>query len=100
MQSMMQFMPLLVGVFSWTLAAGLPLYWAVSTAFAIVQQYFITGWGQLLQRPSLGGGSLLGGGASRNGRQPRPRAQVAKAPPAPKVSNKPSRRNRARTRRG
>ena len=41
MQSMMQFMPLMIGVFSWGLEAGLPLYWAVSTLFSIVQQYFI-----------------------------------------------------------
>ncbi|HVA25269.1 MAG TPA: YidC/Oxa1 family membrane protein insertase [Chloroflexota bacterium] len=99
MQSMMQFMPLMIGVFSWNLAAGLPLYWAVSTLFSIVQQYFITGWGKLFQVPTFGGlGALLGGGgggassngasrdgASRNGRQPR------------KSAAKPT---KARTRRG
>ncbi|MFI5268751.1 MAG: YidC/Oxa1 family membrane protein insertase, partial [Chloroflexota bacterium] len=65
MQSMMQFMPLMIGVFSWNLAAGLPLYWAVSTMFSIVQQYFITGWGSLFERPTFGGlGGLLGGPAA------------------------------------
>ncbi len=85
MQSMMQFMPLLIGVFAWNLSAGLPLYWAVSTIFSIVQQYFITGTGKLFERPTFGGlGGLLGGGpggngasrsggagTSRNGREPR-----------------------------
>ena len=84
MQSMMQFMPLLVGVFSWGLAAGLPLYWAVSTVFSAVQQYFITGWGKLFEVPSVGGlGGLLGAGgqapASRNGREPRPSKRPAPA---------------------
>jgi YidC/Oxa1 family membrane protein insertase len=99
MQSMMQFMPLMIGVFSWGLAAGLPLYWAVSTLFSIVQQYFITGWGQLFKAPSLGGlGGLLAGGsqngASRSTRQPR-----KPAPPAAKPANGAS-ASRARTRRG
>jgi len=68
MQSMMQFMPLLIGFISWNLAAGLPLYWAVSTLFSIVQQYFITGWGSLMERPSFGGlGGLLGGASAQNG---------------------------------
>src|SRR5581483_4826080 len=52
MQNMMQFMPLLIGVFAWNLSAGLPLYWAVSTIFSIVQQYFITGTGKLFERPT------------------------------------------------
>jgi len=91
MQSMMQFMPLMIGIFSWSLEAGLPLYWAVSTLFSIVQQYFITGWGQLLQPPTIGGlGGLSGllGGPSQNGSssrpasrstQPRPRRQTQAA---------------------
>jgi YidC/Oxa1 family membrane protein insertase len=92
MQSMMQFMPLMIGVFSWGLEAGLPLYWAVSTLFSIVQQYFITGWGQLLKRPTIGGlgglSGLLGGGASQNGSS-RPAARAerpARGPAAPRPS--------------
>jgi YidC/Oxa1 family membrane protein insertase len=99
MQSMMQFMPLMIGFFSWGLAAGLPLYWAVSTMFSIVQQYFITGWGQLFKMPTFGGMSgLLGGsaasqnGASRNGRQPRK--------PAPPPAKPTARTTKARTKRG
>ncbi|MBV9121069.1 MAG: YidC/Oxa1 family membrane protein insertase, partial [Chloroflexi bacterium] len=88
MQSMMQFMPLLIGVFSWNLAAGLPLYWAVSTTFSIVQQYFITGWGQLWQRPSLAGlGGLLApaqqdDAAASNGRASRRGAPAGNKLPA------------------
>jgi YidC/Oxa1 family membrane protein insertase len=102
MQSMMQFMPLMIGFFAWNYASGLALYWAVSTCFSIVQQYFITGWGKLFEVPTLGGlGGLLGGagsssngasrnGASRNGRQPR-----KSVPPKP-----PAKPTKARTRRG
>lgn len=35
------FMPLLTVVISWRLPAGLSLYWAVTTLFAIAQQYYI-----------------------------------------------------------
>ncbi len=35
--------------FAWTYAAGLSLYWVVSTLFGIVQQYFIYGWGGLFK---------------------------------------------------
>lgn len=47
MNQMMQFMPLMVGFFAWSMPAGLPLYWTVSNVFGAVQQYFITGWGTL-----------------------------------------------------
>ncbi|MDE3076390.1 MAG: membrane protein insertase YidC [Chloroflexota bacterium] len=96
MQSMMQFMPLMIGVFSWNLAAGLPLYWAVSTIFAIVQQYFITGWGSLKVPPSLslsGLGGLLGGPASQNGASPDTRqakrpAQATKGRKSPSAGSR------------
>lgn len=48
MNQIMQFMPLMVVYFGFKFPAGLALYWCTSTLFAIVQQYFITGWGQLL----------------------------------------------------
>ena len=86
MQNMMQFMPLMVGFFAWATPAGLPLYWAVSTVFGIVQQYFITGWGQLFERPTFAGfGGLMGPGqnaASRNGRRP---AKTERPKPKPKA---------------
>lgn len=51
---MMQYIsPLMVGFFGWNYAAGLALYWTVSSVFAIFQQYFVTGWGALLVKPNL-----------------------------------------------
>ena len=107
MQNVMQFMPLMIGFFAWNYASGLALYWAVSTCFSIVQQYFITGWGKLFEVPTFSGlGGLLGGagggggsrtggsrnGASRNGASGNGRSPRKSAPPA--------KSNRARTRRG
>jgi len=108
MQSMMQFMPLMIGFFAWNYASGLALYWAVSTCFSIVQQYFITGWGLLFQVPTIGGfGGLLGGasqnGASRNGKSPRKPAAPPAAKPAATAKPAPAKapaRNKSRTRRG
>ena len=74
MQKMMQFMPLMVGIFSWNITAGLPIYWAVSTLFGIGQQYFVTGWGSLttlkpagLKLSGFSIGNLLGAGSSAGG---------------------------------
>lgn len=50
-QQIMQFMPLMILVFATNYPAGLALYWVTSTAFAIVLQYFVTGWGQLFSSP-------------------------------------------------
>jgi YidC/Oxa1 family membrane protein insertase len=51
---MMQYIsPLMVGFFGWNYAAGLALYWTVSSVFAIFQQYFVTGWGALLVTPNF-----------------------------------------------
>lgn len=103
MQSMMQFMPLMIGVFSWNLAAGLPLYWAVSTLFSVVQQYFITGWGKLFEMPTIGGLGGLLGSPSQNGRSPKAAAHnrrpAASQPKEPTVRREPA-ANKARKRRG
>jgi YidC/Oxa1 family membrane protein insertase len=45
-RQMMYFMPLLTLLFS-GLAAGLFIYWIVTTIFGIVQQYLIVGWGSM-----------------------------------------------------
>lgn len=50
-QQIMQFMPLIIIFFATHYASGLALYWVTSTAFSIVLQYFITGWGQLFSNP-------------------------------------------------
>jgi YidC/Oxa1 family membrane protein insertase len=47
MQSMSYYFPLITVVIAWSLPAGLSLYWVATTVFQIVQQYVVTGWGQL-----------------------------------------------------
>ena len=46
-QSMQVVMPLMILYFAFVTPAGLGLYWFISNCFAIVQQYFVTGWGGL-----------------------------------------------------
>ena len=48
MNQMMQFMPLMVIFFGFRFPAGLAIYWVTNTLVAIVQAYFITGWGSLV----------------------------------------------------
>src|SRR5256885_11984690 len=47
MQSMQYYFPLLTVVFALQFPAGLALYWITTPRFGIVQQYFVSGWGQL-----------------------------------------------------
>ena len=106
MQNMMQFMPLLIGFFAWNYASGLALYWAVSTVFSIVQQYFITGWGKLFEVPTFGGFSgLLGAGAggsapSRNGSSRNGSSRDGRPPRKSGQSRPAAKSNKARSRRG
>ena len=53
MKTMQYIMPLFTVFIGWSFPAGLALYWTVSSIFQAVQQYFVTGWGNLLVRPSL-----------------------------------------------
>lgn len=48
MNTMMTFTPLMVVVFGWAFDSGPVIYWAVSAIYSAVQQYFITGWGSML----------------------------------------------------
>ncbi len=48
MQTMMNFMPLMVVFFGWNFPAGVVLYWAVQSLYSVIQQWFITGWGSML----------------------------------------------------
>ena len=50
-KSMAMMMPLMIAYFAIVTPAGLGLYWFISNCVAIIQQYFVTGWGQLW-RPS------------------------------------------------
>jgi len=47
MNTMMNFMPIMVVVFGWTFASGAVLYWATQSVYSVVQQWLITGWGSL-----------------------------------------------------
>lgn len=47
MQTMMNFMPLMVVVFGWSFPAGVVLYWVTQSVYSVVQQWFITGWGAI-----------------------------------------------------
>lgn len=46
-QSMAYTFPIMTVVLGATFPAGLTLYWISTTVFQIVQQYFVSGWGQL-----------------------------------------------------
>ncbi len=47
MNTMMNIMPLMVIVFGWNFASGAVLYWATQSVYSAVQQWFVSGWGQL-----------------------------------------------------
>jgi YidC/Oxa1 family membrane protein insertase len=53
MKIMQLISPVMVLFFGWSYAAGLALYWTISSLFAMVQQYFVTGWGSLLVTPDF-----------------------------------------------
>ena len=54
MNGMMQFMPIYIVFISAGFPAGTVIYWAFSSLFGAVQQYFITGFGSLPDFPGLG----------------------------------------------
>jgi YidC/Oxa1 family membrane protein insertase len=54
MSGMMQFMPVYITLISLGFPAGNVIYWAFSSLFGAVQQYFITGWGSLPDFPGFG----------------------------------------------
>jgi YidC/Oxa1 family membrane protein insertase len=45
MNSVMNIMPLTVVFFGWSFASGPVLYWATQSVYSVIQQWFITGWG-------------------------------------------------------
>lgn len=50
-QQMIFMMPVIVGISAAQFPSGLALYWVITTIFSIAQQYFISGWGGLLEYP-------------------------------------------------
>jgi YidC/Oxa1 family membrane protein insertase len=53
MKIMQYIMPIFTFVIALNFPAGLALYWTTSSIFSMVQQYFVTGWGQLLTKPDF-----------------------------------------------
>ncbi len=51
MRMMQYLMPAITLFFGLSFPAGLALYWTTSSLFGMVQQYFVTGWGALLDIP-------------------------------------------------
>lgn len=47
MNTMMNFMPLMVVVFGWTFDSGPVIYWVAQSAYSVVQQWLIAGWGSM-----------------------------------------------------
>jgi YidC/Oxa1 family membrane protein insertase len=73
MNQMMFFMPIMFAWITLGLPSGLTLYWTVSNILALVQQYFVTGWGALAdwfpflskgQQPALAGASASAGSST------------------------------------
>jgi YidC/Oxa1 family membrane protein insertase len=55
MSQMMFFMPIMFGYITLGLPAGLTLYWTVSNILSMVQQYYVAGWGGLIDWMALVG---------------------------------------------
>lgn len=72
MNTMMNFMPLMVVVFGWSFAAGPVIYWVTQSVYSVVQQWLITGFGALKDwmpwLPDLPEHRQLGYRAPRDGR--------------------------------
>ncbi len=79
MKIMQYISPLMVGFFGWNYAAGLALYWTVSSVFAIFQQYFVTGWGSLLVTPNLASRNIGAGNKSQASDRSKETKLLAKA---------------------
>lgn len=47
MNTMMNFMPLMVVVFGWGFASGPVIYWVTQSVYSVVQQWLIAGWGSM-----------------------------------------------------
>jgi YidC/Oxa1 family membrane protein insertase len=47
MNTMMNFMPLMVVVFGWSFDSGPVIYWVTQSVYSVVQQWLIAGWGSM-----------------------------------------------------
>lgn len=84
--------PLLTIIWGGIFPSGLILYWIVYTAYLVVQQYLIMGWGNLFPlfgwQPSWA--SAAPGGDARRSRPPRPEAEDARETPVPTSTPAPA----------
>jgi YidC/Oxa1 family membrane protein insertase len=84
MNSVMQYMPVMFVFFSLSVPAGLVLYWVASNLYQMVQQYFITGWGQLVPARAPAADAAGGRGAAPRPSPNRPASNArSKADGAP-----------------
>lgn len=91
-QTTMYIMPVMTLFIGWNFAAGLALYWCITTLFSAMQQYFIAGWGSLfvgipglehlVPEPKEPPPALATAGAARAGGGARALAAPPPAPPA------------------
>ena len=89
-QSMQVMMPLFFGYITLVTPLGLGLYWFVSNCIAIIQQYFVTGWGGLRPQPA---GAVPAGAPSRMVSPPTPVARPSSN--GRRQSSRSARRKRA-----
>jgi len=90
MGQMMFFMPIMFGYITLGLPAGLTLYWTVSNILSMVQQYFVAGWGGLIDWVTPIQRLIA---SQRNGSP----SIIAPEPEAPAtMMDKPAKRNRRR----
>jgi YidC/Oxa1 family membrane protein insertase len=93
-QSMQVVMPLMILYFAFVTPAGLGLYWFISNCFAIVQQYFVTGWGGLRgYRQDPPEAPNPKGSSNPNGKPKPPMKAVASTTPA-RANGRPRRARR------
>jgi YidC/Oxa1 family membrane protein insertase len=106
MNQMMFFMPIMFAWITLGLPSGLTLYWTTSNILAVIQQYFVTGWGGLAdwfpflskgQQPALVGAG--GGSAPRSAASTGVSAGSTAGVPAPTTSDTPEKPVKRRKRR-
>ena len=69
MKMMQYLMPAITIFFGWSFPAGLALYWTTSSIFGMVQQYFVSGWGALLETPLISKTATSNNNSNGNGRK-------------------------------
>ncbi len=102
MNQMMFFMPAMFAWITLGLPSGLTLYWTVSNILAVVQQYFVTGWGGLADwLPFLQGSQPALTAAASSSAPAHSASSGAANPPAPvrTTSETPEKQAKRRKRR-